>query len=129
MSVEGGGDSGPKTSKLNQFEQAEFACGAKLTGDCINLWRDVVAWFDCKDMGIEDRVGPLKPIEHYEAYYRRVRHQNPEGAEELIRRSDPTAVAAFNALADEFNSHMDIILKKGREEAIKYVHRVEKIIK
>lgn len=131
MSLEGDGDS-PKPSKLSQSEQTEFASGAKLTGDSFNLWEDVKTWFDykleCERSGGPFTLKPLKPIEHYEAYYRRVRSWNPESADELIEKSDPSAVAAFDALADEFNSHLEEILQNGRDEAMKYVRRAAEII-
>jgi len=129
MSLEGDGDSGHKTSKLNPFEQSEFAQGAKLTGDSFNLWADVRAWFgnkaDCEAFGEPFKGGPLKPIEHYEAYYRRVRTWDPEAVEELIAISDPAAVAAFNSLADEFNARLDSM---EQEEAMKFVKRAAEII-
>ena len=130
MSLEDGGDT-PKPSKLNQFEQAEFASGAKLTGDSFNLWKDVEAWFDCKldceRFSAPFTLGSLKPIEHYETHYRMV-GRDPEAVDELMEKSDPSAVAAFDALADEFNSHLEEIRQKGRDEAMKYVRRAAEII-
>jgi hypothetical protein len=63
MSVEGsGGDNSPKkTSRLTQFEQAEFVGGMKLTGDSFNLWKGIQDWSenkaDCEACGVHFRGG------------------------------------------------------------------------
>jgi len=121
-------DDSPEPSKLNLAEQAGFARGAKLTEDSFNLWH-FSFWFQCKAdcarLGIPFTLGKLKPVEHYEAHYRRV---NPGSADELMKRSDLLAVAAFDSLADEFNEHLDEIENGGEEEAMKYVSRAIEII-
>lgn len=121
MGLENGGNS-PTSSKLNRFEQAEFTSGAKLTRDSFNVWEAVKLWFDekaeCEQIDEEFRLGPLKPIPHYEDIYRETK--TPEALAELLERSDPAAIAAFNALADEFNSQLDSI---DQQEAMAFVRR------
>jgi hypothetical protein len=67
-------------------------------------------------------------MEHYEAYCGRMRHHDPEAVAELIARSDPSAIIAFDALVDEFNAHRDEILAKGHDEVRKYVLRAREIV-
>lgn len=131
MGVEDDGDS-HKASKLSQFMQSEFARGRRLTRDSLNLWEDVRVWFgekeECERLGIPFTFEPLKPLEHYEAYYKRKLSWNEGEADELMEKSDPPAVAAFDALVDEFNLHLDEVVQKGLSEVTKYYRRAVEIV-
>lgn len=117
-------------SKLNIYEQREFLNGARLTRDSTNLWATIEAWFELKELcqakNLEFKLDPIKPISHYEAHYRTTRQHDPEALDELMSRSDPSAVAEFDALADEFNSRLENMTS---EEATIFVARAVKLIR
>jgi hypothetical protein len=125
MSIDGGGDNSPQASKLDEITQREFASGSKLTTHVFNKWRNVGAWFAVTGKR-KEQLGPLQPLNHYEEYVRESYRKEDE-ADEVIARSDRGAVAAFDALVDEFNAHLEEIIQKGIVEAEKYLSRARKL--
>lgn len=120
-----------RCNSLTAFEEAGFPVGGVLVGESLEPWISVRMRFEeraeCEALGAPFTLGLLQPIEHYETRHRRFR--DAAAVDELMARSDPVAVATYDALVDEFNARLGEICESGLvEEAMEYVRRAKEIV-
>jgi hypothetical protein len=78
----------------------------------------------------EINIEEVMPLEHYEEYLLRQEEKFPGQYELVMSLSDPAAVAAFNALIDEFNADLTRI-KREKDYATceNFVRKLVKLIR
>jgi hypothetical protein len=95
--------------------------------DVVNLFASIVSYVedpDSQEYALEE-IGK-GPLATYEDYFR---ERNPD-AEEIIRRSDPAQVKAFNEAVGEFNRDRARMIKEKDFNTIKtHLQRLESLIR
>lgn len=115
-------------SYVFKHAQESFGNGYKLDHDAMNVWSSLGYVIPALPQSLEK----LKPRQHYEEYVRENDQKSNEGGEytELVmKNSDPGAVAAFDALVDEFNADLDRIKREKDYAALAaFIARVKEVI-
>ncbi len=119
------GQSEPRKSQLDIVLEMEFQKGRKLISESFNIWLEVKGWCEKRLRDPEAIVPPLNPLIHYRDYFGAKR---PYEVDEIMHRSDPSSVASFDALVDEFNTNLDEFTKTGWKDVKGYLDKAYKII-
>ncbi|MEW6407944.1 MAG: hypothetical protein AB1465_04605 [Patescibacteria group bacterium] len=120
MSVEGGGDSRAPT--VMDITRRSFAEGFRLNPHAFNIPLGVEYAF--RDPPPEN---PKRFLKHYEEHAAET--YSPEDVQEIMRLSDPEAVAAFDAIIDELRQNFDAIKAAGPATVQDYCERLRTLVK
>lgn len=103
--------------------------GDKLLSDAYSEWLMVGHWAMSLQAG-HPHEDPKLP-RHYAVRFRDMETKGyPKGmCDDILRESDPAAVAQFDALVDEFHTRaVEIIEAKDVETALEFVRRAKAIV-
>lgn len=118
----------PEHSRIYTYAKQRFDDGYRLDHDTMNVW--VILGYTIPSL--PKSFEKLKPLRHYENYVRHIDQthgENGEYAALLMEKSDPRAVAAFDALVDEFNADLDRIKnERDYETAKKFLTKAKELI-
>lgn len=99
-----------------------FANGELLCADVRNAFAAHSLRISAGNSNVEN----YRPVPTYEEYFRRVssRYRNPEARYRYIMdRSDPGAVARYNARVARFNADLERIVRRKDTQAVTDFHR------
>lgn len=105
-----------------------FGNGARLDHDAMNVWQNLGYVMPALPQSMEK----IKPRKHYEEYIRENDAKSNEDGEYttmVMAKSDPAAVAEFDALVDEFNADLERIKREKDYAALqRFIARAKEII-
>lgn len=115
-------------SKIYQYAVERFDDGCKLDHDAMNVWVVLGYAVPAVPMTLER----LKPVRHYQEYVEGIDQKFGENgvyAAMIMQRSDPQTVAAFDALAVEFNADLERIKReKDFVTAKQYLEKAKELV-
>lgn len=132
MSLEHSGHESDPSSKEHCYlfvrAMEGFQNGERLDPDTMNVWQNLGYVTPMVPQSLEK----VKPRKHYEEYVRENDAKNNENGEYVamvMAKSDPTAVAEFDRMVDEFNADLDRI-KREKDYAVLaiFIARIKTLI-
>jgi|SRR3989344_5288760 len=92
--------------KRKELVDGGFSEGRKLYGDLFNIWGHLAFVTSAEELH------SIKLLEHYKQFMEQNRYPQAE-VDYVMQLSDPTAVAEFDRLVDEFNADLERIKQEG----------------
>lgn len=117
-----------KPSILFEHAVRSFNGGCKMDHDAINVWGSLSFVLP----GLSQTWDRVTPRRHYKEYVMesdKKNNENQKYADFVMERSDPQAVAAFDALVDEFNADLERIKREKDYNALKnFLARAKELV-